>query len=122
MRIPRIAVCVAVITAACRPASLDEARQNAREVIDGARTRASDLRTLSAEELREFWAIEYTSREIAQADLAGADKLLNELGLERWDCYHVSDTERGRVFYFKRNNSHLTSYLTNLLRVGAIAF
>ena len=121
MRIPLIVVSVAVLSAACRPASLDEARQNAQEVIDSARTRADELRTLSTEELREFWAIEYKSLEIAQSDLASADKLLNEFGRERWECYHVSDTERGRVFYFKRNNSHLTAYLTNLLRIGAIA-
>ena len=80
------------------------------------------MRELSAEELRKLWAIEYRSLEIAHADLATADDLLNELGQERWDCYHVSDNERGRVFYLKRNSSNLTAYVTNLLRVGSIAF
>ena len=45
----------------------------------------------------------------------------------RWDgsggeCYHVSEHEQGRVFYFKRRTSNAVAYLTNLLRVGAVAF
>ena len=69
-----------------------------------------------------MWAIEYTSLEVAHADLAGVDELLNEMGQERWDCYHVSDSEQGRVFYFKRNKTNTATYLRNLLRVGALAF
>ena len=29
---------------------------------------------------------------------------------------------RGRIFYFKRRTSNAVAYLTNLLRVGAVAF
>ena len=43
-------------------------------------------------------------------------------GRERWECYHVSEHEQGRVFYFKRRTSNAVAYLTNLLRVGAVAF
>ncbi len=80
------------------------------------------MRELSAEELQELWAIEYTSLEVAHSDLAGVDDLLNEMGRERWDCYHVGENGQGRVFYFKRNKSNATAYLTNLLRLGSIAF
>ena len=80
------------------------------------------MRELSAEELQELWAIEYTSLEVAQADLGRVDEMLNEIGQERWDCYHVGDSEQGRVFYFKRNKTNAATYLTNLLRVGALAF
>ena len=47
---------------------------------------------------------------------------VNELGQERWECYHVSDNGQGRTFYFKRNRSNVTAYLKDLLKLGAIAF
>ena len=50
------------------------------------------------------------------------DERLNAMGRERWECYHVSEHEQGRVFYFKRRTSNAVAYLTNLLRVGAVAF
>ena len=85
-------------------------------MVDGARSRANELRELSAEELRDLSAIEYRSLEVESADLAQMDDLLNELGRERWECYHVSDNSRGRVFYFKRNKSNVIAHLTNLGR------
>ena len=56
------------------------------------------------------------------ADLGDVDERLNAMGRERWECYHVSEHEQGRVFYFKRRTSNAVAYLTNLLRVGAVAF
>ena len=35
--------------------------------------------------------------------------------------YHTSGAQ-GQVFYFKRRTSSAVAYLTNLLRVGAVAF
>jgi hypothetical protein len=116
-----IAVSVTLF-AGCQPAPLTDLREDALEVVEGARIRAGELRELSAEELQELWAIEYTSLEVALSDLAEVDDLLDELGRERWECYHVSENERARVFYFKRNKSTLTAHLTSLLRLGAIAF
>ncbi len=122
MRTMLIAVFVTALSVGCQQAPLTDFREDAQEVIEGARERADEWRQLSAEELQELWAIEYTSREVAHADLARADELLTEMGRERWDCYHVSENEQERIFYFKRNKSNLTAYLTNLLRLGAIAF
>ena len=62
------------------------------------------------------------SLEVAQADLSRVDELLNEMGQERWDCYHVGESGQGRVFYFKRNKTNAAAYLTNLFRLGAVAF
>ena len=59
---------------------------------------------------------------VANADLEDLDRRLNDMGLERWNCYHVSNNEQGRVFYFKRRKSNAVAHLTNLLRAGAIAF
>ncbi len=95
---------------------------DAQEAFEEARTRAQELRELSAEELKEIWAIEYKTIEVSHTDLAALDEQLNELGQERWDCYHVSETREGKVFYFKRGKSNAIAYLTNLLRLGTIAF
>ena len=122
MKTTLIAVFVTVLSVGCQQAPLTDFRENAQEVIEEARGRADEWRELSAEELQELWAIEYTSLEVAHADFARADELLNEMGRERWECYHVSGNGQRRVFYFKRNESNLTAYLTNLLRLGSIAF
>ena len=117
-----IIVMTAAVGLGCQQVPLPDVREDAQGVVDGARTRANELRELSAEELRDISAIEYRSFEIESGDLAQMDDLLNELGQERWECYHVSENSRGRVFYFKRNRSNVIAHLTNLLRLGAIAF
>ena len=122
MRTTLIAIVAATLAVGCQGAQVRDFRGDAEEIIEGARTRADELRDLSAEELREFWAIEYTSLEVAQADLSRVDELLNEMGQDRWDCYHVGESGQGRVFYFKRNKTNAAAYLTNLFRLGAVAF
>ncbi len=123
MRTILISVCFLIaISVGCQEAPLNDFRGGAQEAIEEARTRAKELRELSAEELREIWAIEYKTIEVTHSDLAALDEQLNELGQERWDCYHVSETEEGKVFYFKRGKSNAIAYLTNLLRLGSIAF
>ena len=122
MKTTLIAVVAATFSAGCQGAQVPDFRGDAQEVIEDARARASELRDLSAEELRELWAIEYTSLEVAEADLSRVDELLNEMGQDRWDCYHVGDSEQGRVFYFKRTKTNAATYLTNLFRLGAVAF
>jgi len=122
MRTTLIAAFVTALFVGCQEAPVTDLRGNAQEVIEGARIRADELRELSAEELQEFWAIEYTSLEVASADLARVDELLNEMGRERWDCYHVGENGQGRVFYLKRSKSNATAYLANLLKLGSMAF
>ena len=122
MRTTLIAVVAATLSVACQGAQAPDFLGDAQEVIEDARTRAGELRDLSAEELRELWAIEYTSLEVAEADLSRVDELLNEMGQDRWDCYHVGDSGQGRVFYFKRTKTNAATYLTNLFRLGAVAF
>ena len=122
MRTILTAAFVTALSAGCQQVPLTDLRGDAQEAIEGARSRADELRELSAEELQELWAIEYTSLEVARADLSAVDNLLNEMGQERWNCYHVSENEERRVFYFKRNKSNATTYLTNLFRLGSIAF
>ncbi len=122
MRTILIAVFMTALSVGCQPAPLTDLREDAQEVIEGARIRADELRELSAEELQELWAIEYTSLEVAHSDLTGVDDLLNEMGRERWECYQVSENGLVRVFYFKRNKSNATAYVSYLLRLGLIAF
>ena len=123
MRTGLIALCAALGCAAgCQQAPLDDLRGGAQEVFDDARNRVEAIGELSTEELREIWAIEYRTVVVADADMATLDDRLNLLGQERWDCYHVSEEEDGTVFYFKRRKSNALAHLTNLLRLGAIAF
>ena len=113
---------VLAMSVGCREAPLDHLQSGAQDVIEGARTRAQEFGELSAEELREIWAIEYKTVEVTHADLTTLDEQLNALGEDRWDCYHVSQDGERKVFYFKRRKSNAIAHLTNLLRFGAIAF
>ena len=115
-------VVLLTLVAGCQDRSLGELTGEAQDVLDDARSRAQALGALSADELQELWAIEYRTLEIPHTDLAAIDEQLDALGQERWDCYHVSETDSGRVFYFKRPKSTALSHLTNLLRLGSIAF
>ena len=96
MRIILIGVSLAVLSVGCRQDPLAELREGAQGILDDARTRANDVRELSAAELQALWAIEYTSLEVAHADLGDVDERLNAMGRERWECYHVSEHEQGR--------------------------
>ncbi len=123
MRAILISVCFLIaISVGCQEAPLNDLKESAQEAIENAQTKAKELRELSAEELQEIWAIEYKTIKVTHSDLAAMDEQLNELGQERWDCYHVSEDAEGKVFYFKRRKSNAIAYLTNLLRVGSIAF
>lgn len=107
---------------ACGEAQLSELEKEAKEVIKEVRTRANELRELSDEEIRKIWAIEYRTIQVDYSDLTVLDEKLNELGKDRWDCYHVSENRQGRVFYLKRRESNALRYMTGLLRLGAFAF
>lgn len=123
MRTGLIALFIALgFAAGCQQAPLDDLRGGAQEVLDDARNRVEAIGELSTEELREIWAIEYRTVVVADADMATLDERLNALGQERWDCYHVSEVEDGTAFYLKRRKSNALAHLTNLLRLGAIAF
>ena len=61
MRIILIAVSLAMLSAGCRQDPLAELQEGAQGILDDARTRTNDLRDLSAAELQDLWAIEYTS-------------------------------------------------------------
>ena len=80
MRTTLIAVITATLSVGCQGVQVPDFRGDAEEVIESARTRAGELQELSAEELGELWAIEYTSLEVAQTDLPRVDELLNEMG------------------------------------------
>ena len=94
MRIILIVVSLAMLSAGCRQDPLAELREGAQGLLDDARTRANDVRELSATEIQALWAIEYTSLEVAHADLGAVDERLNAMGRERWECYHVSEHEQ----------------------------
>ena len=101
---------------------MSDLKKEAQEVIEEAKVKAEKWGELSQEELQEIWAIEYQTTKVTASDLTELDEKLNQLGEERWDCYHVSDDREGKVFYFKRQKSSAVRYLTGLLKLGSLAF
>ena len=110
------------IQIACQEVPLSDLKKEAQEVIEEAKVKAEKWGELSQEELQEIWAIEYQTTKVTASDLTELDEKLNQLGEERWDCYHVSDDREGKVFYFKRQKSSAVRYLTGLLKLGSLAF
>ena len=110
------------IPVACKETPLNDLKKGAQEAMEDAKVKAREWRELSEEELQKIWAIEYKTIKVTQSDLTELDKKLNELGKERWDCYHVSEDREGKVFYLKRRKSNAVRYLTDLLRLGSLAF
>ena len=132
---------VLVFLSGCRDAAVDDVRDDARGVIDRARDGAEAVAGLSAEEvheimvahavraaesaaeeLRELSAIEYITLVVLEADLADVDELLNELGRDRWQCYHVSDGLDGKTFYLQRTASNAIPRLMRLSRLSRFVF
>ncbi len=108
-------------SAACE-VQLDDLQDDAQDALEEVRTQAIELGELSAEELRDLWAMEYKTVEMTGDDLESLDERLNALGQDRWEVYHVSEDGERQVFYFQRRKSKAIAYLTNLLRAGTIAF
>ena len=114
-------VLLTTMCAACQ-VQLDDLQDDAQDALEEVRTRAIELGELSAEELRDLWAMEYKTVEMTTADLDSLDERLNALGKDRWEAYHVSEDGERQVFFFQRRKSKAIAYLTNLLKVGAITF
>ena len=74
MRTILMAVCVTTLSLGCEQAPVSDVREGVQEVIEDARTRADELRELSAEELQDLWAIEYRSLQVTNADLAAGGR------------------------------------------------
>ncbi len=110
------------IPVACKETPLNDLKKGAQEAMEDAKVKAREWRELSEEELQKIWAMEYKTIKVTHSDLTELDEKLNELGKERWDCYHVSEDREGKVFYLKRRKSNAVRYLTDLLRLGSLAF
>ena len=110
------------IPIACKEAPLNDLKKGAQEAIENAKVKAREWQELSEEELQRIWAIEYKTIKVAHSDLTELEEKLNKLGKERWDCYHVSEDREGKVLYLKRRKTNAARYLTDLLRLGSLAF
>ena len=112
------------ISSACNQGamdSLDDLKREAHETIKHAERKGEELQELSEAEIENLWAIEYTTIPVTDCDPEALDQKLNELGKQRWDCYHVSENENGKTLYFKRRRSKAIRYLSGLLRLLSVA-
>ena len=71
-------VLLTTMCAACQ-VQLDDLQDDAQDALEEVRTRAIELGELSAEELRDLWAMEYKTVEMTTADLDSLDERLNAL-------------------------------------------
>jgi hypothetical protein len=109
-------------TVACEEAQLDDFKKEAQEAMEEAKIKAKELGQLSEEEIQKIWSVEYKSIRIENTDLPTLDEKLNELGQERWECYHVAEDGQERILFLRRRASTAFRYLGDLLRLGALVF
>ncbi|MCY4634286.1 MAG: hypothetical protein OXG04_07250 [Acidobacteria bacterium] len=100
-------------------AVLDISREELAEDIVESYRQVADL---SADEIRRLSAIEYRTVFVPDRELESVDAVLAEIGLDRWECFHVGDDAGGKTFYFQRRASNLVPNLMRAIRVGGIVF
>ena len=135
-----IALCaVLVLSSACSPSPGADVVEGARGVMEQVRDtavlefsreelaedivegyqRAADL---SADEIRRLSAIEYRTVFVPDRELESVDAVLAEIGLDRWECFHVGDDPGGKMFYFQRRASNVVPNLMRAIRLGGLVF
>ena len=82
-----------------------------KSLKDQGLTTASDAGQWLSDDLRNMNAWSYKVVPIAVNEPEEAEKRMNELGKQGWECFHVSEQESGTVFFFKKSNK---SYLKSI--------
>jgi hypothetical protein len=80
-----------------------EAREGLEERVEALGPELDELRARVDAEVRKLKAVEYRVETVpatAMPDQVAAR--LNELGAERWDCFHVETLGLDRILYLKR--------------------
>ena len=95
----------------CLGAALVACNHNPESPVKELQEQAQKWWDLSQEEIENLWAMEYKTVRAEPSDLNILDERLNELGRQRWDCYHVGEDREGRIFYFKRRKARLLRYV-----------
>ena len=108
------------LSAACEEAQLSDFKEEAREVVEEAKSTAKELGELSEEEIQKIWAVEYKTIRIEATDLAALDAKLNALGQERWECYHVAEEGQERILFLRRRAATAFRYIGDLLKLAAL--
>jgi hypothetical protein len=111
-----------VFWTACEEAQLDDFKKEAQRAVEDAKIRAKELGELSEEEVQKIWAVEYTTVRMETTDLAVLNDKLNELGQQRWECYHVSEDGQDRILFLRRRAATALRYVGDLLKLGALLF
>ena len=131
---------VLVLSSACSPSPGADVVEGARGVMDHVRDTplvvefsreelAEDIvegyqwaADLSADEIRRLSAIEYRTVFVPDRELESVDAVLAEIGLDRWECFHVGDDAGGKTFYFQRRASNAVPNLMRAIRLGGLVF
>ncbi len=79
-------------------------------------TTASDASSWLTQDFKNMNAWEYKVVFIADKQPAAAERALNQLGAENWECFHVQPNASSLMFYFKKpKRSYLKSLPTSEL-------
>ncbi len=91
--------------------TLDWANQTYQSLKQQGLTTASSTSEWVSEDWNKMGAWEYKVIQLG-SEPERVEKTLNELGLERWECFHIAAAEgSGQTFYFKKP---ARSYLKNI--------
>jgi hypothetical protein len=94
----------------------EKTMQSAKEAIDGLKPHQRELEEKAASEAEKLFSFEYHVAEVAKdASPAEIEKILHELGKERWDCFHVEPRKNSLLFLCKRQPKTYLRYIPRLL-------
>jgi hypothetical protein len=92
-----------------------EALKQLTTAYEAARDQGAEHTENITEWVKDDWngmsAWEYKIINVDSEDMANLETKLNEVGKQRWDCFHVSEGAGNTKFFMKR---HRKSYLKNI--------
>ncbi|MEZ4753643.1 MAG: hypothetical protein R3A13_04955 [Bdellovibrionota bacterium] len=94
---------------------LEKGIETARKSIESLSPDKSDTTAAAVDELEKLFRFEYKTFRISRAEgSAGIERELQELGLERWECFQVIDMIQEVEVYCKRRPKSYLRYFKAL--------
>ncbi len=91
--------------------SVDWVNEMYQSLKDQGLTSARSATEWVQDDFRNMNAVEYKIIRTTITDVAEFEKQMNELGQDRWDCFHVQERDGTTTFFFKKAKR---SYMRNI--------
>ncbi|MBX7138192.1 MAG: hypothetical protein K1X83_09420 [Oligoflexia bacterium] len=96
-------------------AEIDALLKSAGKTVEGITPDTTDLQRSTSEEINKIFVIEYKVVELsASASANEIEKVLNELGSQRWECFDTATTDTGIRLMLKRPAKTPLRYIPRL--------